>query len=186
MRTGQDPGLAFSGGADWEHELYKRVLGSVTDQAITPPGPAPSSPADRANSDAGFQDALQHPDEYRQGACRTRCPPPGPRGRAPRSCASPSRAPAPGVVTVRSARRPGPGEPGPPAPARATLTGARRAVAYRAGRGAATLLRFTLTRRALRSLRRPGRATLTAAAVNRDAAGGTRSAIGVSVARPRR
>ena len=41
VRTGQDRGLVFSGGEDWEHGLYRRVLGSITDQRIKPPGPAP-------------------------------------------------------------------------------------------------------------------------------------------------
>jgi hypothetical protein len=79
-----------------------------------------------------------------------------------------------------------PGQAGAACAGRATLTGARRAISYRAGPGTSTLLRFTLTRRQLRSLRRSSRATLTAVAVNRDAAGGTRAALGVSVARPRR
>ena len=188
VRTGQDPGLAFSGGADWEHVLYQKVLGSVTDQTITPPGPAPASPADRANSDAGFQDALQHPDEYRQGAVQDPLPAAGPaRARAAQLRLAVPRASRAGVVTVGLfCPKAWPGQPGAACAGRATLTGARRALAYRVGPGTATLLRFTLTRRPLRALRRSGRATLTAAAVNRDAAGGTRAAIGVSVARPRR
>ena len=40
---------------DWEHDLYAKVLGSVTDQKIVPPGPAPKGNPDRSNADYGFQ-----------------------------------------------------------------------------------------------------------------------------------
>jgi hypothetical protein len=29
VRTGQDPSLAFAGGAEWEHGLYERALAAV-------------------------------------------------------------------------------------------------------------------------------------------------------------
>ncbi len=47
VRNGQDRGLVFSGGTSWEHELYRRVLDSVTDQRIAVPGPAPENAAGR-------------------------------------------------------------------------------------------------------------------------------------------
>lgn len=188
VRTGQDPGLAFSGGGDWEHTLYQKVLGSVTDQTITPPGPAPATPVDRSNSDAGFQDAIQHPDEYKQGAVQDPLPAAGPaRARAAQLRLVVPRASRAGVVTVGLlCPRRWPGQDAASCQGRATLTGARRAVRYRAGRGASALLRFTLTRARLGALRRAGHATLTATAVNRDAAGGTAASIPVTVSRPRR
>ncbi len=76
-------GLVFSGGESWEHGLYSRVLGSITDQKIKPPGPAPKvAPSDNPNADSGFQNALLEPDQYSKGAEQRPLPPAGPRGRA--------------------------------------------------------------------------------------------------------
>src|SRR4051812_11343438 len=84
VRTGQDPGLVLAGGSDWEHELYARVLSSITDQKIVPPGPAPMGPP-QPNADYGFQTSFQHPDEYGKGAQQDPLPPAGPgRARATR------------------------------------------------------------------------------------------------------
>ncbi len=47
VRTGQDRGLVFSGGEDWESGLYNRVLGSITDQRIKAPGARPEDRAER-------------------------------------------------------------------------------------------------------------------------------------------
>ncbi|MGZ4276358.1 MAG: serine hydrolase domain-containing protein [Solirubrobacteraceae bacterium] len=188
VRLGQDPGLTFAGGSDWEHTLYQKVLGAVTDQRITPPGPAPATPVDRSNSDTGFQDALQHPDEYRQGAVQDPLPAAGPaRARAAQPRLAVPRASRAGVVTIGLlCPRQWPGRRDAACQGRATLTGARRAAGYRAAPGRSVLLRFTLTRARLRALRRAGRARLTVRATNRDAAGGTAATLPVSVARPRR
>src|SRR3954464_3861341 len=80
MRTGQDPGLLPAGGAGWEHGLYQRVLGSITDQKIVPPAPAKKySTADGGDSDAGFQNALARPDQYQRGAVQDPLGPAGPK-----------------------------------------------------------------------------------------------------------
>ena len=105
VRTGQDRGLIFSGGEDWEGELYRRVLGSITDQRIKPPGPAPKiGPSDNPNADAGFQNALTEPDQYGQGANPGPLPPAGPaRARALRPRLGRARVSRKGVVSVRMA-----------------------------------------------------------------------------------
>ncbi len=185
VRTGQDPGLVFAGGSDWEHELYRRILGSITDQQITPPGPAPMGPA-QPNADYGFQTSLTHPDEYSKGVSQDPLPPAGPgRARAARLRLARTRAGSDGTVLARLAC--------PPrwtgtAPARcagtATLEGARRALAYRLKPGREALLRFRLTAARLSALRRAGHSSLALSAVNRDPGGGTPARITVSLTRP--
>ena len=107
VRTGQDRGLVFSGGESWERGLYSRVLGSITDQKIKPPGPAPKvGPSDNPNADFGFQNALREPDQYEQGRpSRTRCRPPGPpaRARAAGRAGQVAGEPKRGVVALRLA-----------------------------------------------------------------------------------
>ena len=66
VRTGQDPGLAPTGGPGWEHELYVRLLGAITDQKVEPAGDAKAA-ADKPNADYGFQTSLREPDQYSQG-----------------------------------------------------------------------------------------------------------------------
>ncbi|MDQ3740129.1 MAG: beta-lactamase family protein, partial [Actinomycetota bacterium] len=81
VRTGQDPGLVPAGGQGWEHELYTRVLGAITDQEVTPAGDAPPGTTDDPDTDYGFQTALSEPDQYGKGAPggQDPLPPAGPR-----------------------------------------------------------------------------------------------------------
>jgi CubicO group peptidase (beta-lactamase class C family) len=84
VRTGQDPGLAPSGGAGWEHELYRKVLAAVVDQEIPPPGPPTQAQVARPNHDYGFGQSLAEPDQYSKGSFPDQLPPPGPAlARAP-------------------------------------------------------------------------------------------------------
>ena len=183
VRTGQDRGLVFSGGTSWEHELYNKVLGAVTDQRIVPPGPAPKGSDDRPNPDYGFQTSLREPDQYGKGLVQDPLPPAGPaRARAAiLSLASP-RAGRRGVVKVRVACPPR-WAPGTDAACTgvARLQGNRRGRRYNATAGAAKVLRFRLTPRRLRRLRRARELTLGITATNTDAAEGTyvRAALGV-------
>ncbi len=56
-RNGQDPGLA---GVNWEAELYRRVLGAVTDEPFTPPADAPATAdPDTSDPDRGFQTSFE-------------------------------------------------------------------------------------------------------------------------------
>jgi CubicO group peptidase (beta-lactamase class C family) len=85
VRTGTDPNLAFSGGAGWEHTLYRKVLGAVTDQKIEPPGPPTPTQVARPNHDYGFGQSLAEPDQYSKGLSPDELPPAGPAlARAPR------------------------------------------------------------------------------------------------------
>ena len=190
VRTGQDPGLVFAGGADWEHELYTRVLGAITDQKIDAARPgAPTGPAQperrlrlperapRARpvlARAVEQDPLPPAGPGRARAARLRL---GARARAGRRDACSPASPA---------RRAGPAPRRASAPARATLTGARRALAYRLAPGHNALLRFRLTKARLSALRRARTATLELVATNRDPGGGTPARLAVTVTRPLR
>jgi hypothetical protein len=83
VRTGQDPGLVPAGQASWEHELYTRVLGAMTDETYEPPGDAPYVNEEREDVDYGFGSALNEPDQYSKGAMQDPLPPAGPaRARA--------------------------------------------------------------------------------------------------------
>jgi CubicO group peptidase (beta-lactamase class C family) len=185
VRTGHDPALVFSGGADWEHGLYRRVLDSIVDGAVPPP-PEPQRVNDeRTNPDYGFQTSLREPDQYSKGVAQDPLPAAGPgRARAARLAPARRRAGRRGVVAVRlacPARWLSPTDH--VCAGRATLTGARRALRYRVEPGARRALRFRLTRARLRTLRRTGALAVTARARNRDRAGGTTSAIAFTVAR---
>jgi CubicO group peptidase (beta-lactamase class C family) len=187
VRTGQDPGLVFSGGQDWEHGLYSRVLGAITDQRIEPPGPAPKTSEQTTNADYGFQTALREPDQYSKGVEQDPLPPAGPeRARALRIRLAHHRSSRRGGVTLRAtcpARWPG--REARHCVGRAGFEGTRRAVSYDLGPGETRLLRFTLGSRRVRSLRRAGSQVFTATALNRDAAQGTPARIDVRVLRPR-
>jgi CubicO group peptidase (beta-lactamase class C family) len=182
VRTGQDPGLVFAGGADWEHELYAKVLGSITDQKITPPGPPPMGPA-QPNADYGFQTSFQHPDEYGKGAQQDPLPPAGPgRARALRLRLAHERASRDGTVLARiGCPRRWTGKAPAECAGTATLTGAGRALSYRLRPGQNALLRFRLTAARLATLRRAGTAALDLVATNRDPGGGTVARLAVVV-----
>jgi CubicO group peptidase (beta-lactamase class C family) len=185
VRTGQDPALAFAGGADWEHGLYKRVLDSITDGAVPPPPEPPRVNDERTNPDYGFQTSLREPNQYSKGLVQDPLPPAGPgRARAARLAAGRKTTGRRGIVVVRLA-----------CPARwlsetehvcagrARLTGARRALRYSVAPGERKALRFRLRRGKLRALRTAGSLTLTARARNRDRAQGTPSWTTFTIAR---
>lgn len=183
VRLGQDPGLT---GGEWEHELYRRVLGAVADQRIEAPGEPPRG--ERAQEGHyGFQDSATEPDQYGKGLVQDPLPPAGPeRARAARLALAHPRARRDGTVTIRltcPARWLGPslGE----CAGEARLEGARKAVRYSAGAGHATLLRFRLSPVRLGALKRAGSAELDVVALNRDLAGGTPARAAVTVKGPK-
>ena len=187
VRTGQDRGLVFSGGESWEHGLYRRVLGSITDQRIKRPGPAPDvGPADNQNADAGFQNAITDPAEYSKGAQQDPLPPAGPgRARALRPKLVSSRVSRRGVVSIRLAcpirwsTRLSPGCRGI-----ARMQGVRRSKRYSIRAGYTRTVKLRLTARRLRRLKRTKTMTLLVSALNRDAERGTRVRIPVEIKRP--
>jgi CubicO group peptidase (beta-lactamase class C family) len=186
VRTGQDPSLAFAGGSDWEHGLYSRVLAAVTDQRIDRPGDPPRG-SDQPNADYGFQTALREPDQYSKGVVQDPLPPAGPE-RARAALLSPGRLRATrrGTVTASlTCPLRWPGREPRHCVGQATLPGART-LRYDVRPGWTKALRLRLTRRGLRSLRRRGRAELELVARNADAAGGTPTALTLTVLRPKR
>ena len=174
VRTGQDPGLIPAGQASWEHELYTRVLGAITDQKIEPPGEAPRTSEEREDVDYGFQTALREPDQYSKGAVQDPLPPAGPaRARAAVFGIAPRRAKKRGVVRVKLACPPQWPAPGVSAcTGRAKLEGAK-ARRYEIAPGTSEKIRFRLSKKTRRKLRRRGSLDLAATAKNFDAAGGT-------------
>jgi hypothetical protein len=180
VRLGEDGGLVFSGGTDWEHDLYTGVLGSLTDTEVEKPGDAPAAPAARkADKDYGFQTAIADPARYQQGAVQDPLPAAGPeRIRALRLRLAHPRPSRAGVVTVRATC---PAKAAHACAGTATLGRARAPVRYDVAPGATTILRFGLSAAALRSLRRGQALALPVQATNADAASGTPSSIVVKV-----
>ena len=171
VRTGQDRGLVFAGGTSWEHDLYAKVLASVTDQKIVAPGPAPKGNPDRSNADYGFQQAVQHPDQYGQGLNPDPLPPAGPaRARASRLSLARPRASRRGIAKVVIACPPA-GTGG--CVGKAKLQGSTRALAYSLPQGAKRVLSFRLKRRIARRLAQREQLQLDLVSVNQDTAGGT-------------
>jgi CubicO group peptidase (beta-lactamase class C family) len=189
VRTGQDSSLVFSGGTDWEHELYRKVLGSITDQKISMPGPTPNGgPQDKPNADYGFQTALQEPGQYKQGLVQDPLPPAGPgRARAALLDGVVLRATRSGRVSVRL-RCPARWSPKikPVCAGVGRLEGGRHAARYRVGAGKTKLLRFRLTARRLRKLNRSKTLALGVSAHNADSLGGVRAKRSVLVKRPKK
>ena len=176
VRTGQDPGLVnfASDGGGWEHDLYAKVLGSVTDQKVDPGGDnAPNAPGvDRSNPDAGFQNAIAEPDRYQQGLFADPLPPAGPRrARAAQIALAQARPSRTGVVLVTLACPPRGGTGA--CSGRARLDGARKRLSYNVAPGAARTLRFKLSARRLKQLRKAGSLQLGAVALNRAEGGST-------------
>lgn len=170
VRLGQDPGLVPAGEANWEHELYTRTLGAITDQKWKPPGEAPRVNEEREDVDYGFGSALFEPDKYSQGAVQDELPPAGPtRARASILTLATKRVGKRGIVRVRIAC--------PPVAAQAcagrvTLTGST-AKTYDLAAGQAKTLEFQLSKEMRAKLRKRGKLSLTATAVNKDGAAGT-------------
>ena len=77
VRTGLDPALVNpTGGKGWQHGLYSRVLGAVTDEKVR--FSKEFEGEDLPNEDGGFGTALREPDQYSQGAFPEPLPPAGP------------------------------------------------------------------------------------------------------------
>ena len=186
VRTGQDPGLVPGPGASWEHDLYVKLLASVTDQRIVPPGDPPRVKDERPDKDYGFGNSLSEPDQYGKGVEQDPLPPAGPaRARAPQLGLASRRVSRKGGVTVRLyCPLIWPGRKPQPCAGKATLEGARSR-AYEVAPGTTEKLRFRLGRRTLSALRSSGRTTLTLSAVNKDAAAGARATREVAVLAPR-
>jgi CubicO group peptidase (beta-lactamase class C family) len=185
VRTGQDPGLAPTGGTGWEHDLYAKILASVTDQRVEPAGDAKVA-QDRPNADYGFQTSIREPDQYRKGLEQDPLPAAGPaRARALWTWLAFRRVSRKGIISVRAAcYARWPGREAPPCEGVATLEGTRRPVRYRLQPGTKSLLRFTLANASRRSLARAGTARLRFRARNTDAAEGVETSHAVTVARP--
>jgi CubicO group peptidase (beta-lactamase class C family) len=172
VRTGQDPGLIPAGEASWEDQLYKRVLGAMTDQKIEPPPDAPRVNEEQEDSDYGFGQALSEPDQYSKGAVQDPLPPAGP-ARARATVFGNAVATKRGIARVALAC-----PPTWPSPELSGCTGVARMkgarpIRYDIAAGATRKLRFQLTQRTQRKLKRRGSLVLAARANNADAAGGT-------------
>lgn len=173
VRTGQESdAINFSGGAGYEDTLYRKVLGAITDQAVTVDENPPSVPGDagQENPDKGFQYSFSEPDEYGAPFGTGGLPEAGPfRQRAAMlsAGAAKGRAVRLRVGCPRRARRPCRGT--------ATLAGARRPRGYALAPGTRGTLRFTLERmpRRVKSIR--------ATAVNADKGGGTPASLRITV-----
>jgi hypothetical protein len=182
VRTGQDPSLAPTGGQGWEHDLYAKVLGAITDEKVEPAGDAKVAD-DGPNADYGFQTSLQEPDQYSKGVEQDPLPPAGPlRARAAWLELNFGRVSRTGGVTVRLGCPP---RPARPCAGTATLEGARGPARYSVAPDAIGILRFTLTKRSVAALKRAGTADLTVIATNADAANGVSTAHRVTVTKPR-
>ena len=184
VRTGQDPSPA---GEDWEYGLYKRVLGSITDQRIVPPGPPPKTgPNDNPDADSGFQNAIAQPDQYSEGSDPPPLPPAGPaRARAVRPRLGKARVSRRGTVSIRLAcPLRWPPKLAPACTGIVRMQGVRRSRRYSIRAGWAKTVKLRLTARRLRTLRRTRRMTLLLSATNRDAVEGTRVRIPVTIKRP--
>ena len=185
VRTGQDPGIVPAGGQSWEHELYVRILASITDQEVVPAGDAPPGTTDDPDTDYGFQTSLREPDQYSQGANQAPLPPAGPRrARAPMVLPAHTRVGRTGNISIgiRCPVNWPSGEPGCRGVAR--MQGARGEIRYSVEPGGTRLVRFRLTRARLAALRREGQATLPVTATNDDALGGAPSSRGIDVTKP--
>jgi CubicO group peptidase (beta-lactamase class C family) len=173
VRTGNDSG-SLGGGADWEEEMYRRVLAAITDEPIKFPKPSPDAGnVSREDVDRGFAESAENPDEINQGQSPPPLPPAGPararatlieppehptrRGRAKLELACP-----PEWVNELKKRCKG----------RATLEGAEMKRRYGIRAGREKTFGFPLRDRFLRRLEGRGEAEVTARLKNRDAAGG--------------
>jgi CubicO group peptidase (beta-lactamase class C family) len=176
VRTGQDNGT-FTGSSGWQEEMYRRILGSIADEPVTSPAPAPDAAnVSREDVDYGFFESAQKPDEYSQGNDPGPLPPAGPlRARAtliePRAAHLSRRDRA--MVRLRCPPVwPGLGDR---CAGTAKLTGARKKLDYEVEAGTKEVLRFRMRRRVLDRIERGDVVELTARTTNRDQAGGTRA-----------
>ena len=185
VRLGQEanPG-GFAGGGDYQNELFKRVLASVTDQRIRPPGGGQNVPGvSRADVDRGFQTAVFDPDQYSGGVFTRPLPPAGPRRARALILEKASRRVRPGgfvPVYVHCPKR-------SPKPCRATVrlrgTGTK---SVRLAPGKGRTLRFRLRGKVRRRVLAGSRLRSKVVARIPDAAGGTRSTLPLRLRPPRR
>ena len=189
VRTGQDPGLVFSGGANWEHEPLRararrdhRPAGSAARPGAAERGRRPAERRLRLRT------SVREPDQYSQGANQDPLPPAGPaRARAVQLGPASARASRRGYVTVRlfcPVRWPARMRAG--CRGRVTLSGARKKLRFHVSPGKSKRKRFRLTGRRLRALRRARSQRLNLAARTFDAYRGTITRERVTVLRPRR
>lgn len=169
-RNGQDSPTTLAGATEWQLELFRRVLGSITDEPVDLPDDPPGETIEAV--DGGFQTAVLHPDEYVQGAVPDPLPPAGSaRVRAPAL-----REGGKGIKGRRAFVRVGcPLAPeGAVQVCRGELRGAgARATRYRIAAGDSKRVGMKLRRAALRRLIRRGRIAIRVEAHNRDALGGS-------------
>jgi hypothetical protein len=170
VRTGQDPSLVPAGESSWEHELYTRVLGAITDGKWKAPGDAPRVNDERKDVDYGFGSSATQPDEYSKGFVQDDLPPAGPaRARAAILTLARALVDRQGIVRLTIAC---PARTANPCSGTARLTDTK-AKRYDVAGGRAETLSFRLSQSARARLRERGTLALTATAVNADAAGGT-------------
>ena len=183
VRTGQDPGLVPAGGQGWEHDLYVKVLGAITDQQRSAPGEAPRVNDERESADYGFQTSAREPDQYSQGQNPPPLPPAGPRrARAVVIGPTTTRMRRPGSVGVRiwcpRVHPAGGGE----CAGTATLEGATGPRRFSVPAGEHGVVRFRLAPKMIRRVKRHA-TVMTVSAVTADAGGGTATADRVTVRR---
>jgi hypothetical protein len=178
VRTGHDSGT-FSGGEGWEEELYRRVLGAITDEPVRFPPPSPDAQkVSREDVDRGFAESAENQEEINQGQSPPPLPPAGP-ARARATMVDPPAHPTrggrarllltcpPEWVSEIKKRCEG----------RARLEGARSKRRYEIKAGEERRLGFPLREGLLNRLERRGEIELTARTRNHDAAGGARSVL---------
>jgi len=173
-RFGQDTG-SIAGGAAWEEEFYRRVLGSITDGQIEMPNPKPDAgEVSREDVDRGFLDAVQHPEQYAGGELPPPLPPAGPARARATLIELRARRPSPrDTVKVRlHCPRAWPSGLRPRCAGVARLTGAGTRP-YRVKAGTARRVRFHLHRAFLRRLEDHRKVDVTIKTRDRDHAGGT-------------
>ncbi len=172
-RFGQDTG-SIAGGAPWEEEFYRQVLGSITDQPIEMPKPKPDAgEVSREDVDRGFLDAIQHPEQYGGGELPPPLPPAGPARARATLIELRARRPGPqGTVKVRlHCPRAWPSGLRPRCAGKARLTGAS-ARDYRVKAGKTKRVRFHLRPGFARRLDRHRRLDVTVKTRDRDRAAG--------------
>jgi CubicO group peptidase (beta-lactamase class C family) len=185
VRTGQEGDAGgFTGGGDWQNELFKRVLGAITDQRIRPPRDARDvRRVSREDVDGGFHTAFFEPEQYLGGIFIPPLPPAGPaRSRA--------------IILEQLSRRVLRGGAVPVwghCPRRSSGTcvsplrmrGAKP-LKLRLGPGKGRRFTFRLRPGALRKVRRQGRLRTRVHARNPDATGGSPSNLPLRLLAPRR
>ncbi|MGI8460649.1 MAG: serine hydrolase domain-containing protein [Solirubrobacterales bacterium] len=175
VRTGQDNGT-FTGAFGWQEEMYRRILGSITDDPVTSPGPAPDAEeVSKDDVDRGFFEAGQNPDQYSQGNDPPPLPPAGP-GRARATLIEPRAANLTrrGRAQVRFRCPPAwPNEIEESCKGTASLSGARKKLDYAIPAGTKRVLRFDLSKGLVKRIKRKGEVKVTAKTRNGDEAGGT-------------